>query len=113
MVIQDSIGEVLCSLSKQLPQAYTPFEIKALVALTALQLALDMGFRRAVLETDSQILVKAMLKDRNFLSSDGLLIEDVKFFAKFFNQLHYSHVKREGNFILICSLLFRLGITSS
>ena len=73
VVIWDSIGEVLCSLSKQLPQAYTLFEIEALAALTALQLAANMGFRWAVLETDSQILVKAMLKDSNFLSSDGLL----------------------------------------
>lgn len=64
---------VLCSLSKQLPQAYTRFEIEAMATSTALQFSLDLVFRRAVLETDSQILVKAMLKDNNFFSLDGLL----------------------------------------
>ena len=31
------------------------------------------------------------------MSSSGLLIKYIKFNASFFNQLLYSHVKREGN----------------
>ena len=41
VVIQDSLGLVLGSLSKQLPQAYTPLEIEAMVESTTLQFASD------------------------------------------------------------------------
>ena len=55
---------------------------------------LDM---HAVLESDSQVLVNALCNDTTFLSSNGLLIEDIRHHARFFNQLDYSHVKRECN----------------
>ena len=32
-----------------------------------------------------------------FFSFDGLLIDDVRCNVRFFDQLHYSHVKRESN----------------
>ena len=54
-------------------------------------------FTYAVLEFDSQVLVNALCNDTIFLSSNGLLIEDIRLNARFFNQLHYSHIKRESN----------------
>ena len=72
------------SLSKQLPQAYTPLEIEAMIASTILQFALDMGFTRVVLESNSQVLVNALCNDTIFLSSNGLLIEDIRLNARFF-----------------------------
>ena len=41
VVIHDNLGLVLGSLSKQLPQAYTPLEIEAMVESTRLQFASD------------------------------------------------------------------------
>ena len=99
MVIWDKLGSVLGSLSKQLPQAYTPLEIEAMAAVTTLQFSSDLGFTYAVLESDSQVLVNALYNDIFFLSLNGLLIEDIRFNARFFNQLHYSLVKREGNMV--------------
>ena len=52
---------------------------------------------QVVLEGDSQVLMIALVNDSTFLSFDGLLIDDVSFSVKFSTQLHYSHVKREGN----------------
>ena len=49
------------------------------------------------LESNSQVLVNALCNDTIFLSSNGLLIEDIRLNARFFNQLHYSHVKKEIN----------------
>ena len=46
---------------------------------------------------DSQVLMIALVNDGTFLSFDGVLIDDVRFSAKFFTQLRYSHVKRKGN----------------
>ena len=87
----------MVSMSKQLPPLYTTLEIEPLAASTALEFALDMGFGQAVLETDSLVLANALINDSPYLSSDGLLIEDIRFQASSFNQLLYSHVKREDN----------------
>ena len=78
VVIWENLCSVLGSLSKQLPQAYTPLEIEAMIASTILQFALDMGFTRVVLESNSQVLVNALCNDTIFLSSNGLLIEDIR-----------------------------------
>ena len=97
VVIRNSHGSVLGSLSKQLPQAYTPLEIEATAVATTLQFAMDLGFNHVVLESDSLVLVNALCNDTTLLSSNGLLIEAIRLQARFFNQLHYSYVKREGN----------------
>lgn len=39
----------------------------------------------------------ALINDSTFLSSNGLLIDDVRFGVRLFTQLCYSHVKKEGN----------------
>ena len=38
-----------------------------------------------------------MINDSTFLSSNGLLIDDVRFSARLFTQICYSHVKKEDN----------------
>ena len=43
------------------------------------------------------MLAIALINNSSFLSSNGLLIEYIRFNASFFNQLLYSHVTREGN----------------
>ena len=43
------------------------------------------------------VLATALIKNSTYLSIDGLLMEDIRFNASFFNQLLYSNVKREGN----------------
>ena len=58
-VIQDSNGLVLASMSKLLPKQYTPMEIEALTASSALEFAAKLGFNQAILEIDSQVLSNA------------------------------------------------------
>ena len=43
------------------------------------------------------MLSNALRNNSHYLSSIGLLIEDIICNASLFNQLFYSHVKREGN----------------
>ena len=68
-----------------------------MAAATALQFAMDLGFRQAVLESNSQVLVNALCNDTIFMSSNGLLIEGIRLHARFFNQLHYFRVKIKDN----------------
>ena len=97
VVIWDNNSLVMASMSKLLPQQYTPLEIETLAASSALEFVAELGFKQVILETDSQVLSNALRHNSPYLSPLGLLIDDIKCNASFFNQLLYSHVKREGN----------------
>ena len=98
VVLRDDQGSVLASLSWQVSQAYNLVEIEATAAATvALRFASKLGFSQVVLEGDLQVLMETLINDNVFLSSDGLLIDDIRLATRFFSQLHYSHVKRKGN----------------
>ncbi|XP_075665671.1 uncharacterized protein LOC142635397 [Castanea sativa] len=97
VVVRDSAGNVLASMSQQLCQAYSAEEIERVAACKALQFASDIGIRVAVLEGDSQILIKRLVESVEVLSYSGALLNDVRRCSSFYNQLCYSHVKREGN----------------
>ena len=95
VVIRDSEGMVLGSLSKQIPQAYSPLEIEVMAVTTTVQFAVDLGFQHAILETDSLVLVKTLRDDTEFLSTVGLVLDEIRSMVNLFNELDYSHVKRE------------------
>ncbi|XP_065630503.1 uncharacterized protein LOC136067946 [Quercus suber] len=99
VVIRNSEGLVLGSLSKRIPQAYSPPEIEALAVTTVMELASNLGLQRAILETDSLVLVMALRDDTEFFSTVGLVLDEIRHKVNFFNELHYSHVKREGNIV--------------
>ena len=90
---------MLCWLpvQKKLHQAYKPDEVEALATLKAVSLARDLGFRNVILKGDSLGLIKAVKSAKDSLSPSGLLVDDVKRVASSFEQLVYSHVKRNGN----------------
>ena len=67
---------------------------------SALEFAAVLGFSQAILGTDPQVLSNALRNNSTYLSSFGLLIEDIKCNASLFNQLLYSQVKRQGNMIV-------------
>ena len=94
VVICDGNKMVLASMAKQIPQLYTALEVEAMAAATALSFATQLGFHRGILESDSLVLVSALIKNSTYLSTDGLLLDDIRFYASFFNQLPYSYVKR-------------------
>nr|POF03085.1 hypothetical protein CFP56_43213 [Quercus suber] len=78
VVIRNSEGLVLGSLSKLVPQAYSPLEIEATAIATALEFASDLGCQRAIIETDSLVLVKALQEDTEFLSAVGLVLDEIR-----------------------------------
>ena len=90
---------VLGSMSKQIPQAYSPLEIEAMAVAAAVQFAVDLGLQHAILETDLLVLVKALHDDIEFLSAVGLVLNEIRSLVNLFYELHYSHVKREGNIV--------------
>ena len=83
---------------------------KAKAASKALQFAAELGFNRVILEGDCQVSIKALKEDGIFLCTNILFIEDVHFDARHFNELRYSHVKREGNKVAHFLAQYALGI---
>ena len=70
---------------------------QTLATAKALEFAIDLGFSSVILKGDSEILVKSLMDDSLSLASFGLLIQDVKTYAKLFQCISFSHVCREGN----------------
>ena len=74
-----------------------------MVVAKTLIFAQEVGVSKAILEGDSAVFMKALTCDDVSLALHRSLIEDVKFNSRFFfSQLHYSHVKREGNKVAHC-----------
>ncbi|KAL0010115.1 hypothetical protein SO802_005223 [Lithocarpus litseifolius] len=78
VVIRNSEGLVLDSLSKLVLYAYSPLEIEVMATATALDFASDLGFQLAILETDSLVLVKALNEDTEFFSAVGLVLDEIR-----------------------------------
>ena len=50
-----------------------------------------------MLEGDSLDVIAGLREDRMVLVPYGLLLEDARFLSQQFDELRYSHTKREGN----------------
>ena len=56
--------------------------------------------------------MKALKGGDQFLSTVGLLMDDIRYDATFFYQLCYSHVRREGNIVAHSLARYALEITN-
>ncbi|KAL0004760.1 hypothetical protein SO802_012321 [Lithocarpus litseifolius] len=99
VIIRDSRGLVMGSMSQVVPLPQTIVELEALAALKALEFAADLGLFNVILEGDSEILINALMDNSLSLASFGLLIQDIKAYAEFFQCISFSHIRREGNIV--------------
>ena len=74
MVILNNQGLFIAFLSQQLQQAFHAVEIEALAAARALEFASEIGVEQALLEGDSEAIMKALVEDGGSLASYDLLI---------------------------------------
>ena len=58
-----------------------------MAASTVLSFATQVGFHNGILESDSLVLATALVKNNTYLFTDGLLMDDIRLNANFFNQL--------------------------
>ena len=97
MVIRDCNGEVIAYSIQQLDQAFQPVEVEAIAACRAVEFGSELGVGCAIVEGDSEVIVKAVRNKDNGLTSFALLIKDVSLFSSLFSELSLSHIKRDGN----------------
>ena len=110
VVIRDNRGLVIASCSKVVHQVLGVFDIEAMATMWALSFASDVGVRRAVLEGDSMVVITSLREDGKVLVPYGLLLEDAKFLSQQFEELRYSHTKREGNSLAHSLARYAIGI---
>ena len=77
---------------------------------TALSFATELGFRRVILEGDSMEVRQALRENDQSLTPMGLLLEDVRMLSQQFEQLLYSHTKRDGNSVAHSLTKYALSI---
>ena len=99
------------SLSQHIPLPFTAIEVEALATRRSLELALETGFGRVVLEGDSQILIQALKEDTHSLANFGHIVIDISYLASHFSMIDYSHVCRHCN--VVARLLARRAVSTS
>ena len=97
VILRDERGSILASLSQNIPQVCRPLDIETLATSRALKFAAELGFNKVVLEGDCEVLMKALKGGDQFLSTVGLVMDDIRDDANLFYQLRYSHIRRKGN----------------
>ncbi|KAL0012810.1 hypothetical protein SO802_007918 [Lithocarpus litseifolius] len=78
VIIRDSCGAAIASLSQLIPHAYQVADMEAIAATRTLEFAREIGITDAILEGDSCLVHHALTRGEQSLSPFGLLVEDVK-----------------------------------
>ena len=97
VIIRNHEGVVMASMVQQIPLPTTVAQVEALVVRRATEFALEIGITTAILEGDSETIVKELMEPNPSLALHGHLIQDVKSLQNSFNSLNFTHVRREGN----------------
>ena len=81
VVIQDNQGLVIASLVRQLSQAYQVVEVEAMAKSRALKFGLEFGIHWAILEGDSEVVLKALENEESGSVAYGLLLKDASYWG--------------------------------
>ena len=99
VIIRNSQGMVMASLSQKISLPQTVVELETLAATREIEFSIELGFSKVILEGDSETVIKALQDNSPSLAPFGLLIRDAQEAANFFTCISYAHVGRNGNFV--------------
>ena len=77
----------------------------------ALEFGIEVGIDKAILEGDSLVIMKALEVDGISVPSFNPLIHDAKVLSRSFNELLYSHAKRDGNKLAYCLVRYSVNVS--
>lgn len=97
VVIRNSEGAVIASLSQQIPLPTTIIPVEALAVRRVATFAKEIGIMAAVLKGDSDIVYKDLISLDLSLALHGHIIHDVKQLTTLLTSLRFAHVCRQGN----------------
>lgn len=94
MIIRDSRGLFMVSLTQNVQLSILVVEMEALAATRAIELALELGYDRIIFEGDPDTIMRALT---NQSPPFGLLIREAQACANWLNWVKFQHVGRDGN----------------
>ena len=92
VVIHNSDGAVLASLSQQIPLPTTVAQVEALAVQRAAEFALEIGIDQVIIEGDSELIYKDLIDPGPSLALHGHLICDVLHLASAFSICSFNNV---------------------
>ena len=98
VVIRNSRGQALASLSEQTSLPFSPDITEALAAARAISFARGLGFTSFTLEGDSTNIIKSLKSEEASLSTFGHILNSAKSMMADGN-IKFSHVGRMGNMV--------------
>ena len=98
VVIRNSRGQALASLSEQTSLPFSPDITEALAAARAISFARGLGFTSFTLEGDSTNIIKSLKSEEASLSAFGHILNLAKSMMANGN-IKFSHVGRMGNMV--------------
>jgi len=87
----------MVSLAQRILLPNLAIEVEALAARRAMEVALESGLNKGVLEGDSLILMSALKSNSHSFSQFGHIVNDIQHSASQFFIISYSHVRRHCN----------------
>ena len=99
VVIRNSTGEVMASLSEKIRLPSSVEAVEALAACRAARFVQEVGITKSILEGDSLSIISALKNGDRMNSTIGHLIKDKLSYVISNRSLSFSHVHRQGNVI--------------
>jgi ribonuclease HI len=97
VVIRDQQGKMWTSKCQTRDGYLDPTTGEALAALMAVELCVEMGIRRAVLEGDARNVITTVLANEPDNSIRGQITEDIRTTMRAVSWWQMQYVRREGN----------------
>ena len=110
IIIRNDNELVMAALTQQIALPASTEMVELLAACRALSLATDLGFRRLIVEGDSEVIINSIDCGNRTQSEYGHILQDITILCSFFSHVFFCHIKRLGN--CLAHRLARLAVTS-
>ena len=97
MVVHNSHGNAIASLSKQAPLPFSPVIVEAMAAARVITFAQELGIKEFVLKGDLEAVITTLQSTEVSLTTYGHLLESAKSILTTSKCIAFTHIRRIGN----------------
>ena len=97
MVVHDSNGKAIASLSEQAPLPFSSVIVEARATARAITFAQELNIKEFMLEWDSEVVINTLQSTEVSLMTYGHLLESAKSTLTTSNCIAFTHIRRIGN----------------
>lgn len=102
VVVRNAWGLTMASLVLRIKYPYSVEAVEATACKHAVRFAIEIGINEGEFEGDSSTIVQALNTIDHSNAAFGNIITDVVFLSSKLSQVHFQHVKRQGNSVAHC-----------